>query len=213
MLAKIQAARTTDGVSMKSLVTFLTFFPLLIGFTIAVYWWTKETNYESLVTSLGLLATITGIFAERLASAIEKRKELVRALQNECISNMNILFDIQSNLDSHKHGRPLVFPRLMMSVTETAIASDVFAERKDRELFLLLHQWRHTVNEFNRRLDITELRTFTNLSPQEIHSLYEALQESKEFNDALTLTKLLASILKSKYPKGIGSRETLAKIA
>lgn len=96
--------------------------------------------------------------------------------------------------------RRVVFPRLIVSVTETALASGVFAERKDRELFSLLHQWRHTVNEFNRRLDITELRVFTNPLPQEINSLYEALQESKEFNDAVTLTRAIESIVSSQYP-------------
>ncbi|BAZ25446.1 hypothetical protein NIES4073_63510 [Kalymmatonema gypsitolerans NIES-4073] len=198
---------------MKSLVTLITFFPLLLGFILATVWWTREPNdFEPLLTDLGLLATITGIFGERLASAIEKRRELLRALLNECISNVTILSDGRFNPNLHKQGRPIVFPRLMMSVTETAIVSGVFAERKDRELFSLLHQWRHTVNEFNHRLDITELRTFTNLSPQEIHSLYEALQESKEFNDALTLTKHLATVLKSKYPKGIGGSEGLSKI-
>ncbi|WP_332989915.1 hypothetical protein [Scytonema sp. PRP1] len=198
---------------MKSLVTLITFFPLLLGFILATVWWTREPNdFEPLLTALGLLATITGIFGERLASAIEKRRELLRALLNECISNVTILSDGRFNPKLHKQGRPIVFPRLMMSVTETAIVSGVFAERKDRELFSLLHQWRHTVNEFNHRLDITELRTFTNLSPQEIHSLYEALQESKEFNDALTLTKHLATVLKSKYPKGIAGSEGLSKI-
>lgn len=198
---------------MKSLVTLITFFPLLLGFILATVWWTREPNdFEPLLTALGLLATITGIFGERLASAIEKRRELLRALLNECISNVTILSDGRFNPNLHKQGRPIVFPRLMMSVTETAIVSGVFAERKDRELFSLLHQWRHTVNEFNHRLDITELRTFTNLSPQEIHSLYEALQESKEFNDALTLTKHLATVLKSKYPKGIAGSEGLSKI-
>lgn len=106
-------------------------------------------------------------------------------------------------------GQPLVFPRLIISVNETAIASGVFAERKDSDLFSLLHQWRHTVNEFNHRLDITELRTFTNLSPQEIRPLYEALQESKEFNDAGTLNHHIATVLKSKYPKGIRGSEAL----
>jgi hypothetical protein len=194
---------------MKSLVTFITFFPLLLGFILAAIWWTKEPNFESLLTGLGLLATITGIFGERWASANEKRIEFLRALLNECSSNVVILSDRRFDPNSHKPGRPIVFPRLIISVTETAIASGVFAERQDRDLFSLLHQWRHTANEFNRRLDITELRTFTNLSPQEICSLYEALQESKEFNEALGLTKHMATVLKSKYPRGIGGHEVL----
>ncbi|WP_335095994.1 hypothetical protein [Nostoc sp.] len=195
--------------SMKNLVTFITFFPLLLGFILAAVWWTQAETFEPLLTGLGLLATITGIFGERWASANEKRIEFLRALLNECRSNDVILSDSRFNPNSHKPGRPIVFPRLIISVTETALASDVFAERQDRELFSLLHQWRHTANEFNRRLDITELRTFTNLSPQEIRSLYEALQESKEFNDALNLTQHITTFLKSKYPKGVGDSEAL----
>lgn len=195
--------------SMKNLVTFITFFPLLLGFILAAVWWTQAGTFEPLLTGLGLLATITGIFGERWASANEKRIEFLRALLNECKSNEVILSDSRFNPNSHKPGRPIVFPRLIISVTETAIASDVFAERQDRELFSLLHQWRHTANEFNRRLDITELRTFTNLSPQEIRSLYEALQESKEFSDALNLTQHITTFLKSKYPKGSGDSEFL----
>ncbi|MEH2267397.1 MAG: hypothetical protein V7K68_03025 [Nostoc sp.] len=194
---------------MKNLVTFITFFPLLLGFILAAVWWTQAETFEPLLTGLGLLATITGIFGERWASANEKRIEFLRALLNECRSNDVILSDSRFNPNSHKPGRPIVFPRLIISVTETALASDVFAERQDRELFSLLHQWRHTANEFNRRLDITELRTFTNLSPQEIRSLYEALQESKEFNDAVNLTQHITTFLKSKYPKGVGDSEAL----
>ncbi|MEH2222969.1 hypothetical protein [Nostoc sp.] len=98
---------------------------------------------------------------------------------------------------------------MLYSINEYAIASNVFAERQDRELFSLIYQLWHTATEFNRRLDITELRTFTNLSPQEIRSLYEALQESKEFNDALNLTQHITTFLKSKYPKGSGDSEVL----
>lgn len=193
---------------MKNLVTFITFFPLLVGFIIAIVWWAKEGNEEPLLTALGLLATITGIFGERLASAIEKRRELLYALLNECTSNRTTLSDSRFDPNS-RLGRPTVFPRLITSVTETAITSGIFAERKDRDLFLLLLQWRHTGNEFNHRLDITELRTFTNMSSQEINSLHEALQESKEFNDALALTKRIATVLESKYPKGIGHSNDL----
>jgi hypothetical protein len=164
-----------------------------------------------------MLTTITGIFGERWASANEKRIEFLGALLNEYSSNEVILSDSRFNPNSHKAGRSIVFPRLIIYVTETAMsttgyayASGVLAERQDRELFSLLHQWRHTANEFNRRLDITELRTFTNLSPQEICSLYEAQQESKEFNDALNLTKHIVGVLESKYSKAVSDDDTLA---
>jgi hypothetical protein len=201
--------RITDDVSMKNLVTFATFFPLFLGFILAIVWLTQKQDFDALLSALGALATITGIFGERWVSAYEKKTALLQALLNECIANGAILSDARFTSNSHILGQPLVFPRLIISVNETAIASGVFAERKDSELFSLLHQWRHTVNEFNHRLDITELRTFTNLSPQEIRSLYEALQESKEFNDAGTLNHHIATVLKSKYPKGIRGSEAL----
>jgi hypothetical protein len=134
-----------------------------------------------------------------------KHNQLLGYLLRFTVNSPSILSQIHNFLLD----RPLVFPRLIISVNETAIASGVFAERKDSDLFSLLHQWRHTVNEFNHRLDITELRTFTNLSPQEIRPLYEALQESKEFNDSGTLNHHIPTVLKLKYPKGIRGSEAL----
>lgn len=189
---------------MKRLVTLITFVSLLLGFILATVWWAKERNFEPLLTALGLLATITGIFAERWASAYEKKIEFMRALLNECRANKAILSDNRFKPNSRKSGRPIVFPRLIISGTETALASGVFAERKDRELFSLLYNWLRTANEFNRRLDITELRVFTNLSPQEMISLYEALQESKEFDDTVILTEKIATITSRAISNGTG---------
>ncbi len=192
---------------MKNWVTLVTFVPLISGLLLATFWWTKNRDFEPALTVLGLLASITGIFAERWASANEKQRELLIALVYEFGANTAILADSRFQQNSHDSGQPVVFPRLVMSVTETALASGTFAERRYRELFLLLHQWRDTVNEFNRRLDITELRTFMNPSPQEIRSFYRALRESNSFKEAVNLTNHVDDILKTKYLKSMSVTE------
>ncbi len=192
---------------MKNWVTLVTFVPLISGLVLAIFWWAKNPDFESGLSALGLFASITGIFAERWASANEKRTELLVALVYEFRANAVILSDSRFGANSHDSGQPVVFPRLVVSVTETAIASGAFTERSYRELFLLLHQWRDTVNEFNRRLDITELRTFMNPSPQEIRSFYRALRESSSFQEAVTLTKYIDDILNTKYLKGMSMKE------
>lgn len=188
---------------MKNIVSFITFCSLVSGLILAILWFItdpqQDYRFEPALTAIGLLATLTGIFAERWASIKEERRVLLLALYREFQGNKAILSDsrFQLNIDTIEH--PVVYPRLLMSVTETAIASGVFAERKYRDLFWLLHQWRDIVNEFNRRLDITELRTFVDPSPPEIREFYRALRESNSFNDAVDFISRMSNILKSKH--------------
>lgn len=120
-------------------------------------------------------------------------------MYREFQGNKAILSDSRFNLNIDTIEHPVVYPRLLMSVTETAITSGVFAERKYRDLFWLLHQWRDIVNEFNRRLDITQLRTFVEPSPPEIREFYQALRESNSFNDAVDFIYRISDIFKSKH--------------
>lgn len=191
---------------MKNLTSILTFSALLIGLILAVIWFLESkgnSRFEPALTVLGLFATLTGIFAERLASDYERKRELLLALYREFVKNEEILTNSQFNLDPDILAQPIVFPRLIMSVTETAIVSGVFEEQKYRELFYLLNEWRDSVNAFNRRLDITELRTFTNPSLQEIRSFYRGLISSRKIPEAIQLNNRIANELSSKYLKGV----------
>jgi hypothetical protein len=192
---------------MRRWAILTTFIPLIPVLLLAILWWIKNQDFESALAVLSLMASIVGIFADRWVSASEKRRELLVALVCEFDANARILRDSRFQQNSHDSGQPVVFPRLVVSVTETAIASSAFAERRYRELFLLLHQWRDTVNEFNRRLDITELRTFMNPSPQETRSFYRALRESSSFQDAVSLTNHIDDILSKKYLQGMSLQE------
>ncbi|MGV0108492.1 hypothetical protein NSTCB13_07441 [Nostoc sp. DSM 114160] len=43
--------------SMKNLVSFITFFPLLLGFILAAVWWTRdEKNLEPILTGSGIIS-------------------------------------------------------------------------------------------------------------------------------------------------------------
>ena len=189
--------------NIKNLVSFVTFCSLVSGLILAIIWFIADPQldyrFEPALTAIGLLATLTGIFAERWASVKEERRVILLALYREFQSNKAILSDSRFNLNIDSIEHPVVYPRLLMSVTETAITSGVFAERKYRDLFWLLHQWRDIVNEFNRRLDITELRTFVDPSPPEIREFYRALRESNSFNDAVDFASHISNILKSKH--------------
>ena len=92
--------RITDDVSMKNLVTFATFFPLFLGFILAIVWLTQKQDFDALLSALGALATITGIFGERWVSAYEKKTALLQALLNECIANEAILSDARFTSNS-----------------------------------------------------------------------------------------------------------------
>ncbi|MEL6459357.1 MAG: hypothetical protein AAFX46_09450 [Cyanobacteria bacterium J06636_27] len=188
---------------MKNIVSFVTFCSLVSGLILAIIWFItdpkQDYRFEPALTAIGLLATLTGIFAERWASVKEERRVILLALYREFQSNKVILSDTRFHLNIDTIEHPVVYPRLIMSVTEAAIASGVFAEQKYRDLFWLLHQWRDIVNEFNRRLDITELRTFVEPSPPEIREFYRALRESNSFNDAVEFIYQISNILKSKH--------------
>ncbi len=189
--------------NIKNIVSSITFCSLVSGLILAITWLIidsqKNNIFEPALTAIGLLATLTGIFAERWASVKEERRVLLLALYREFQDNKAILSDSRFHLNIDTIEHPLVYPRLLMSVTETAITSGVFAEDKYQDMFRLLHQWRDIVNEFNRRLDITELRTFVDPSPPEIRDFYQALRESNSFNDAVGFISHISNILKSKH--------------
>ena len=68
-----------------------TFIVLLVAFSTAVGWLLKSPDFEPAVTSLALLATIIGLFADRWLAEKEKRKALLHTLVHEIYINLSIL--------------------------------------------------------------------------------------------------------------------------
>lgn len=158
--------------SWRSWISTLTFAALFASLVLSIVWISVQTEAESRLepslTFFAVLASITGIFFERWASALERRKELFYALSVELKNNEKCLGDEKFKKKNDGKRLPRIYPRLLISAVNAAIGSDTFAENKDRDLLQELHLWRDSVCEFNRRLELIELRTFIRPSSLEL---------------------------------------------
>jgi hypothetical protein len=153
---------------VRHYIVIITFILLSVACLTAVAWFISTPDFEPALTSLALLATITGLFIDRWLAAKERRKELLYALAHELYMNLQVLSDPLFRQDTKLNKVPSVYPRLYIGTLETVIASGAFIQQRDRRLFHFMHLWRQRASEFNRRLDITELRTFMNPTEDEI---------------------------------------------
>lgn len=189
----------------KNIVNYLTFTFLVFGIVLASVWLLlgDEINFrfEPALTVIGLFATITGIFAERQASNYERRRELMIAVYRELLQNRAILSQSEFSTDLEQAKLPIIFPRILVSATEAAIVSGAFTEQKHRNFFQNLILWRDTVNSFNSRLYITEIRTFVNPELREIRSFYNGLMESNRIQSAISLLNSFIDLIEVRHLK------------
>ncbi len=146
---------------------------------------------EASAQILALLAALTGIVAERLAAERQRRRLALAALTDELLKNQAIIGDLRFTLG--KTARRRVYPRLLISAADGVITSGALAVGGDRELFSKLHQWRNEVADFNRRLDLTEMLTFLQGTPEAIRALERAL--SRDDGRLHRITRLLEELL------------------
>lgn len=159
------------------MVTVVTYGLLAVAFTLGVVWffWPDNSRWEPAVNSLTLVAGLTGIFVERLTSEAERRSEILRAVRDELAENQRLLADERFTTTNGR--RRQIYPRLIISAVDSALVSGVLARQREAALADQLHRWRDTVNELNRRLDLTELRTFSeSISDDELEGFQRALQ-------------------------------------
>jgi hypothetical protein len=145
-----------------------------------------SSKIELGVEAFAIVAAISGIFAERRAAAAERRASVLSALASELRRNGHVLADprfIPMDVDARPRAR--VYPRLLVSASETALISGALESSSDEQLVHLLHTWRDTINEFHQRLSIAELRAFINLDPEEILNIDQVIHEAGGFLDRL----------------------------
>ncbi|MEO3762517.1 hypothetical protein [Streptomyces sp. B8F3] len=136
---------------------------LVVALGLCVAWLVRASDggrWEPAIQVPAILAAMSGVIAERRAAARDREKQTLRALAEELVKNTAILDDPRfAPLDP---ARPVhrVFPRPVLSATDATLVSGVLAGREHQELLALLHKWRDAVREFNRRLDLAELRSF-----------------------------------------------------
>jgi hypothetical protein len=130
---------------------------LVVALCFALLWWLGPAWdwLEPAATTLPLLAVLTGIRAERWAAEREHRNQSFAALRREVEANVEALADPRFRPESQGVGQ--IYPRLALGAVTTALVSGAFNHKRDRALVRLLMDWRNIVEDFNRRLDLTEL--------------------------------------------------------
>jgi hypothetical protein len=166
-------------------ITIFTFSALLSAVVICAVWIFvsphQNTPLEPLVEILVISSALTGIFAERWASARQRRSQALNALATELHRNAALLDEDLSPAESEPAGGPTVYPRLLVSAADTALVSGALDRRRDSALLSQLHGWRDTVYGVNQRLDLTELLMFSNNSPMELRNYRRALHSESSY--------------------------------
>lgn len=186
-----------DAAARRTAVTVVTYGLLGLAFVLGVVWffWPENSRWEPAVNSLTLVAGLTGIFVERLTAEAERRTEVLRAVADELSDNERLLADERFAAGNGR--RRQIYPRLVVSAVDLSLASGVLARHRDAELVGQLHRWRDTVHELNRRLDLTEIRTFSEtISDEELDGFRRALHSENSYLAATRerLTRLRSTL-------------------
>jgi hypothetical protein len=166
----------------RSIVTAVSYGLLGLAFVLGVIWffWPDNSRWEPAVNSLTLVAGLTGIFVERLTAEAERRTEVLRAVTDELQENTRLLNDERFSPQAPTNRQ--IYPRLVVSAVDAALVSGALGLHRDAELVGLLHRWRDTVHLFNRRLDLTEISTFSaTTSQEELAAFHRALHRKDSF--------------------------------
>ncbi|MGW1340210.1 hypothetical protein ACWCOV_04080 [Kribbella sp. NPDC002412] len=182
----------------RTVVSAVSYGLLGVAFVLGVIWffWPENSRWEPAVNSLTLVAGLTGIFVERLTAEAERRTEVLRAVGDELRENTRLLNDDRFSPETRRWRQ--VYPRLVVSAVDLALVSGALGRHRDAELVRLLHRWRDTVHLFNRRLDLTEISTFSNtVSPEDLAAFHRALHRE---NSYFAATRQMLETLLTRLP-------------
>ncbi|MBT2386026.1 hypothetical protein [Streptomyces sp. ISL-11] len=182
-------------------------------------WWLSTVDeasgrFEPATSGLALVAAITGVYAERRAAARERRAQALCALADELVKNTELLTGEGFAPLDPRFPRARVHPRLVQSATDAALVSGVFSEPGHDDLMTLLHQWRDAVHDFNRRLDLAELRTYVGeVLPGELLAIDAAMhREDGQLAGLRRRRAALESLLRERYAVQPGVSARLDRI-
>ncbi|MEV0267000.1 hypothetical protein AB0I49_37460 [Streptomyces sp. NPDC050617] len=182
-----------------------TFACLLLALVLSVWWLVTARGaggaFEPATTGLALVAAITGVYAERRAAARERRAQALYALADELVKNTELLTgEGFARLDPHAP-KARVYPRLVQSATDAALVSGAFSAPGHVPLIALLHRWRDAVHDFNRRLDLAELRTYVSQIPdEELLAIDNSMHRSGgQLDGVRELRTAVESLLRERY--------------
>jgi hypothetical protein len=194
----------------------LTFASLAVALIVCVSWLVAATpKWEPVIQTLALVAAISGVFAERRAAAQEREGQALHAIADELLKNTTILDDDRFAPLDPSHPVHRVFPRPVLSATDAALVSGVFANPGHVELVALLHEWRDAVHELNRRLDLAELRSFV-VEAQSAELLRvdrDLRREGGHLQRTRALRGRIEALLRERYGYDAGVAERLETLA
>lgn len=146
---------------IRRLVSAATGFLLLLALLLALLWFWRARTLEAADSVFLALAALVGIPADRWAAARQRRRRALRAIADELRKNQELLADPRFRTETEAPLRPDVYPRLALAAVDTALISGALAGPTEGEFVRRLFHWRDTAGDFNRRLDLTEMRLFT----------------------------------------------------
>jgi hypothetical protein len=164
-------------ITPRRFVIALTCSSLLASLGLSCFWFASVhggARYEPAVNGLLVFAAVVGLFAEPLVSAQQERELTLRAVRAELLQNAKILTDQRFAGDRPGAAGPKVYPRLGISAVEHALVSGGLARLHDADLVNTLHAWRNDVNDFNRRLELTEQLAFAAVGSGGLPQQFEA---------------------------------------
>jgi hypothetical protein len=162
----------------RRIIVAVTAVSLLAAFVINTIWFVTSSGtgrLEPVVGVLGILAGITGLFAERWAAAQEARDAALDAIGAELAANGELLTSAAFGNEPGQSLRRTVYPRLHLSAVDAAFAGGSLSTTRDAELVAALHDWRNQVVRFNAQLALAEMMAFTVESESVLRDLREGL--------------------------------------
>jgi hypothetical protein len=152
-----------------------------------------------LITGGGILATM----GWNSRSTAMQRNGVIRAVSAELLMNIAIFKDVKfTERDESELAEYVIFPRMQTSALAGVIASGMFVENKDRVFLTRAMNLLEILQDFNKRLDVTENTTNRN----EILRLRKQLRDGKTRRNVAMKMKKFAELLISHY--GIKEQDT-----
>lgn len=171
--------RRIRRISLSRAIGTATVVLLVVSCVLCVPWYLTvrpgNSEYEPAVEGVGFIGALIGLVAERRVKAREVRRQALSTIVDELIKNRGVLADRAFRSRAMRPGIPQLYPRLHHSAVDAAFATGAVLDLGDPEAASLLHRWRDDVTEFNRRLDLTELREVIVGERREFHDLHAAL--------------------------------------
>lgn len=170
---------------------------------LSVAWLCYSPDFEPALATVASMFSLLLIGVDRWVKTREMRRAMLRVLMHEVFKNLQVADEVRQKISSAQNeGKLAVLPRFYLSGTEAAVASGVFTEAGDTELWNKLHRWISHAHQLNLRFQITENSTFINgADPRTLWAQPRHLERFEKSVESLTD---LSRVLTSRYESESG---------